>query len=295
MYDDELYSVNDYRYYLAHHGIENQQWGVRNGPPYPLDRAVSAAVKAGKSAGEIARIAGGKAASVVKSGVKAGAKVLSETAQKSKERHEEHEKAAREKRINKIITSGDVKKVEKNQGLLTNDQYRKAIERINLNTDLETAKNKINLKKVADASNNLSNITGNGIKLWNSFASIYNSLNEDPLPKINGTWFEDQKKERLNKREELNKKTPKPDTTEQTDSKKEPDESKEQEVLSGDVVNGFSMNDAMNAFNKAFSNMSESMNDPIDSEGIDVTINDVIRSGGPVLDQILALPMKDDK
>ena len=24
-----------------HHGIEGQKWGVRNGPPYPLDRMVS--------------------------------------------------------------------------------------------------------------------------------------------------------------------------------------------------------------------------------------------------------------
>lgn len=24
--------------YLIHHGIEGQKWGVRNGPPYPLDK-----------------------------------------------------------------------------------------------------------------------------------------------------------------------------------------------------------------------------------------------------------------
>ena len=23
--------------YLAHHGIKGQQWGVKHGPPYPLD------------------------------------------------------------------------------------------------------------------------------------------------------------------------------------------------------------------------------------------------------------------
>ena len=28
---------NDYRGYLMHHGIKGQKWGVRNGPPYPLD------------------------------------------------------------------------------------------------------------------------------------------------------------------------------------------------------------------------------------------------------------------
>ena len=33
----EFYGNNDYRDYLAHHGILEQEWGVRHGPPYPLD------------------------------------------------------------------------------------------------------------------------------------------------------------------------------------------------------------------------------------------------------------------
>lgn len=31
-----MYNYNDYRYYLAHHGILGQKWGKRNGPPYPI-------------------------------------------------------------------------------------------------------------------------------------------------------------------------------------------------------------------------------------------------------------------
>ena len=31
-----FYPNNDYRVYLAHHGIKGQKWGDRNGPPYPL-------------------------------------------------------------------------------------------------------------------------------------------------------------------------------------------------------------------------------------------------------------------
>lgn len=30
-----------YNDYIAHHGIKGQKWGVRNGPPYPLNRSVS--------------------------------------------------------------------------------------------------------------------------------------------------------------------------------------------------------------------------------------------------------------
>ena len=34
-----MYSYNpDYAKYLVHHGIEGQEWGVKNGPPYPLNR-----------------------------------------------------------------------------------------------------------------------------------------------------------------------------------------------------------------------------------------------------------------
>lgn len=28
-------------YYLVHHGIEGQKWGIRNGPPYPLNENYS--------------------------------------------------------------------------------------------------------------------------------------------------------------------------------------------------------------------------------------------------------------
>lgn len=28
------------KYELYHHGIKGQKWGVRNGPPYPLEKTV---------------------------------------------------------------------------------------------------------------------------------------------------------------------------------------------------------------------------------------------------------------
>ena len=37
---------------LMHHGIEGQKWGVRNGPPYPLDRKTSSEIKKGKEVTE---------------------------------------------------------------------------------------------------------------------------------------------------------------------------------------------------------------------------------------------------
>lgn len=39
--------INETPAELFHHGIKNQHWGVRNGPPYPLDRKVNARIKKG--------------------------------------------------------------------------------------------------------------------------------------------------------------------------------------------------------------------------------------------------------
>lgn len=46
-----MYSENDWRDYLAHHGIKGQVHGVRNGPPYPLNPTISRAIKVGHNPG----------------------------------------------------------------------------------------------------------------------------------------------------------------------------------------------------------------------------------------------------
>lgn len=35
------WEYNQYKDHLAHHGIKGQKWGVKNGPPYPLDDSES--------------------------------------------------------------------------------------------------------------------------------------------------------------------------------------------------------------------------------------------------------------
>lgn len=43
------YILDDSSDSLSHHGIKNMHWGVKNGPPYPLDKKVSARIKKGKN------------------------------------------------------------------------------------------------------------------------------------------------------------------------------------------------------------------------------------------------------
>lgn len=48
--------------YLTHHGIQGQKWGIKNGPPYPLDKQT---VKNIKKANAIATVSISAAASIV--------------------------------------------------------------------------------------------------------------------------------------------------------------------------------------------------------------------------------------
>lgn len=36
--DGTFFPKNDYRLYLCHHGIKGQKWGVKHGPPYPIQK-----------------------------------------------------------------------------------------------------------------------------------------------------------------------------------------------------------------------------------------------------------------
>lgn len=60
----DYYGNNDWRDYLAHHGILGQKWGTRNGPPYPLDGSDHSVSE--KKAGWRKSLGGGEPSSVRK-------------------------------------------------------------------------------------------------------------------------------------------------------------------------------------------------------------------------------------
>ena len=68
--------------YLIHHGIDGQKWGVRNGPPYPLDANDLSAAERKADTGEIKRASG------VKEAVKNSKTMSNDELRKSAERLE---------------------------------------------------------------------------------------------------------------------------------------------------------------------------------------------------------------
>ena len=116
------YGNNDYRDYLAHHGILEQEWGKRNGPPYPLDYGDhSAAEKRGMS----------------KKGVRYMGTEGSEPIRKKKtlkERVEEAKTAKIAKKKKKLtdeaIKEGTAANINRNRDLFTPDEIRDITKRM---------------------------------------------------------------------------------------------------------------------------------------------------------------------
>lgn len=127
---------------LYHHGIKGQEWGERNGPPYPLAPATSAAVK--------------KSAVKKKKGFferrrdKRKMKKLRDVKEQKKIEKEEREK---------IINSGNANEIDKIKHKLTDEEYARALSRINFNATLNEYKTAANRAKLEDISNKVSTVS----------------------------------------------------------------------------------------------------------------------------------------
>ena len=106
---------------LYHHGVDNQQWGVRHGPPYPLDPSpAKQAVRKKKHVGFFQRMKNKKKG-----------KQLREAKEKKKQETEAKER---------LINSGDAKLVDKYKNSLSNDEMARAIDRISLSQSISALK-----------------------------------------------------------------------------------------------------------------------------------------------------------
>lgn len=101
---------------LYHHGIKGQEWGDRNGPPYPLDSNPQKQAAKKKKVGLIQKY----------KNKKKGKQLQKAKAAKKAEREEKQS----------IINSGDANLVKKNVSKLSDEELSKAINKIELNAKL---------------------------------------------------------------------------------------------------------------------------------------------------------------
>lgn len=161
--------------YLAHHGVEGQKHGVRNGPPYPLDRQGKAALRKQRKANK-------KAAKVAKK-------------QEARKVAAEKKEAALKENKRKIIMSGSATEVLKYKGMWTNDELQAITRRLDLERQLSQASAreiKTGMDKLEEMSKTvgrLTNVANQGIKTYNAIAAIYNATQKNDesksLPLVN--------------------------------------------------------------------------------------------------------------
>ena len=158
----DLISREEYENYLKHEGVPNMHWGVRNGPPYPLDRTATGQIskKQEKAAAKIARK---EATEEAKSARKADRKAV-RTLRKGKninpDKLSDEEKESLKKQV---VNADDIKIMSTYRSLFTTQEITDMTNRFQAEQklkDLEPSKIKKGMdliKKGTDYANTLLN------------------------------------------------------------------------------------------------------------------------------------------
>lgn len=115
------YGNNDYRDYLAHHGVLGQRKGVRHGPPYPLDYEDHSAAEKRGMAEKGVRYMG------IEGSVKVKKKSFRERLAESKAKKIEAKKA---KLADEAIREGTAANISRNRDLFTPDEIKDITKRM---------------------------------------------------------------------------------------------------------------------------------------------------------------------
>lgn len=112
---------------LAHHGVEGQSWGERNGPPYPLaniNKKMARAEYKLKKAKE-------RELKKLQKAKEKRLKKLQKAAKKARatKKKQEEEQAALQKKKQMLVKEGNLDKIRKNAELFTNEELEYILER----------------------------------------------------------------------------------------------------------------------------------------------------------------------
>lgn len=155
----EVLSVANIHYgYLVHHGIKDQKWGERNGPPYPLDYSQMSRKEKRHIRRNLHKIR------------------KAETAK----RKEEEEAAKKEKEKQEAILKGDYKYAQKHVDELSNKDIedlmnrKQRLDRLNSVDDSSG----IDISDITKTINNISNLVGAGANLGSNIVRVKNTLGD---------------------------------------------------------------------------------------------------------------------
>lgn len=162
-----MYTENDFRLY--HHGIRGQKWGIQNGPPYPLDSAISTGARL-KSA---ARAAAGK----IKEHHAKQAEIKAAKKQRRAEEAAAKKEAAKRKEIDDAVKSGDIKRINKHQNEMSIQQFNEAVQRAELNKRLNNTETSA-FDKAVRIAQNVANLSNSASNIYNNLSSISKKIDE---------------------------------------------------------------------------------------------------------------------
>ena len=157
------YGNNDYRDYLAHHGILGMRWGKRNGPPYPLGASDHSASE--KKAGWRKSLGSSGGSESSKRELKNRKRV--EKAKAKEAAKKERDKVKKEKKISRIERSygGDISRMTRNaeenaavrkvNRERINDNYDRRINDLKDRIKIEKGRTEPNSKKIEKLQSNL--------------------------------------------------------------------------------------------------------------------------------------------
>ena len=211
-----IYTLNEYTH-LEHHGIEDQRWGHRNGPPYPLepDQMTSAQQRANADEGWFKRK---KREAAEKKEAERQAKIAEKERKiKAKKLKKNLARAARkyglnQEKKNEIIRKGDVAKAHKYKDAFSQKEIADLLERKRLNDMLDMEVSKISqrqkedgIRKFETMGRYLNTVVGvgkAGVDLYNIYAGVSNALmgtNKSLISLNPGDRNKDKNKDKNNK------------------------------------------------------------------------------------------------
>lgn len=173
------YGNNDYRDYLAHYGVLGMHWGIRRYQPYSYTEGRDGVRKgkemgAARKLGDAMKRAGSAVSRTVKNAGSRTSSAIKTFKNNQKAKLTEWKADRAEKKKEKVINSGDVNTVMKHRKHLSNDEIRRATDRIMAEQKLKDLESEEAMKAIERGRRLIANVAD----VTRNVSSIYNTVTD---------------------------------------------------------------------------------------------------------------------